>query len=58
MLYIFLPQSTDHSGSEDGGFPSRPSSAKPLEEKSVRPGELPPLYKRNGRVKMAGGTSY
>jgi len=30
------------------GVASRPSSAMPLEERSVRPGDRPTLYKRNG----------
>ena len=29
-------------------FDSRPSSAVPLEESSLRPGDQPVLYKRNG----------
>jgi len=36
------------------GVASRPSSAMPLEERSVRPGDRPLLYKHNGLGDLPG----
>ncbi len=38
----------------EGGVASRPSSAMPLEERSVRPGDPPPLYKHSGLCQTLG----
>ena len=40
------------------GVASRPSSAVPLEESSVRLGDRPILYKRNGLADVLGNLFY
>jgi len=47
-MSFFLRRDSFRSLPEEGEFFSRPSSALPLEESSVRPGDPPALYKRNG----------
>jgi len=47
-MFFFLRRDSLRGPAEEGEFFSRPSSALPLEESSVRPGDPPALYKRNG----------
>jgi hypothetical protein len=47
-MLFFLRRDSLRGLSEEGEIFSRPSSAMPLEESSVRPGDPPALYKHNG----------
>jgi hypothetical protein len=47
-MLFFLRWDSFRGLSEEGEIFSRPSSAMPLEESSVRPGDPPALYKHNG----------
>jgi len=47
-MLFFLRRDSLRDLPEEREIFSRPSSAMPLEESSVRPGDPPTLYKRNG----------
>jgi hypothetical protein len=53
-MFFFLRRNSLRGLPEEGEFFSRPSSALPLEESSVRLGHPPTLYKRNGGGKRSG----